>query len=148
MKVIKFGGSTIKTPEMMGEVVNIVKKDEGKKVIVISALYGQTNEIREYISRIRTEHEEIDEFIKRLRNRHFSFAGKVIPNKDILENVNDILDRLILKLERLLFGVAYTEELTPRTTDLILSSAERMSAHIMEGVLLSHDITARAFEAD
>ncbi len=148
MKVMKFGGSTFKTPEMLEQVVEIIKKDRGKAVVVVSALHGQTNEIRDYISKIRTEKKEIDGFIKKLRNRHVSFAKSTISDKDILQKVLQILDKYILKLERLLYGVAYTEELTPRTTDLILSSAERLSAFIIEGVLQDREIDAKAYEAD
>jgi aspartate kinase len=148
MKVLKFGGSTIKTPERIGEVVNIIKNDEDKLVLVLSALHGQTNEIRKYLTKIRTEKKELEEFIKKIRKRHFDMANKVIPDKEILQDVLEILDKLIVKLERLIFGVAYTEELTPRTTDLILSSAERMSVHIMAGVLKCNGIKACAYEAD
>lgn len=145
---MKFGGSTFKTPAMMQQVVDIIKKDAGNVVVVVSALHGQTNEIREYISKIRTEKKEIEEFIKNIREKHFAFAKQVIKNKEILQSVLQTLDTLILKLERLLYGVAYTEELTPRTTDLILSSAERMSLYIMDGVLRSNKIEVKAYEAD
>jgi aspartate kinase len=148
MKVMKFGGSTIRTPDMVEKVIDLIKSDDEKKVIVISALHGQTNEIREYISRIRTERKEIDSFIKKITDRHIEFAKKTVTKKEILKDVLENLNNQLLKLERLLYGIAYTEELTPRTTDLILSSAERMSAIILEGILLSHDISARAFEAD
>jgi aspartate kinase len=148
MKVMKFGGSTFKTPEMMERVVEVIKKDQGNCVIVVSALHGQTNEIREYISKIRTEKKEIDSFIKIIKQKHFNFAKEVIQDAEIQKKVIDTLDKYILKLERLLFGVAYTEELTPRTTDLILSSAERMSLHIMDGVLRSHGLLTKAYEAD
>ena len=148
MKVMKFGGSTFKTPEMINNVANIIINTEGKKVVVISALHGQTNEIREYISKIRTEKKEIDTFIDNIRIKHFSFAKKAISDKKILKNVLQTLDKFILKLERLLYGIAYTEELTPRTTDLILSSAERMSVYIMEGVLICKGANAKAYEAD
>ena len=46
MKVMKFGGATIKDPKMMKDVGNIIQKERKKKVVVVSALYGQTNEIR------------------------------------------------------------------------------------------------------
>jgi len=111
----------------METVVEIIKKDLGNCVVVVSALHGQTNEIREYISKIRTEKKEIDNFIKNIKQRHFSFTKNVIKQKEIQNKVIETLDKYIVKLERLLYGVAYTEELTPRTTDLILSSAERMS---------------------
>jgi len=148
MKVMKFGGSTFKTPEMVNKVVEIIRRDIGETVVVVSALHGQTNEIREYISKIRTEKKEIDNFIKKIREKHNSFAKNTISNNEILQNVLQILDKYILKLERLLYGIAYTEELTPRTTDLILSSAERISVYIMEGILLSQGINAKAYEAD
>lgn len=145
---MKFGGSTIKTPDLIKQVVDIISNADGKKVIVISALHGQTNEIREYISKIRTEREEIDSFITKLRTKHNKLAKESISDKKILEKVITKLENYIVKLERLLYGVAYTEELTPRTTDLILSSAERMSAYIMEGVLQNNNINVKAYEAD
>lgn len=148
MKVMKFGGSTIKTPKMLDKVGELIKHDKGPKVIVVSALYHQTNDIREYISQIRTEKTEIDTFISNIVKKHKSLAEKSIKNKLILAKALDSVTNHILKLERLLYGVAYTEELTPRTKDLILSSAERMSAYIMEGVLLSKKINARAYEGD
>ena len=148
MKVMKFGGSTIKNPKMIKKVGEIIQKEVGKNVVVVSALHGQTNEIREYIKKIRTEKEEIDNFIQKIRQRHEFLAANAIPDKDILKKVLKEVNKHILKLERLLYGVAYTEELTPRTKDLILSSAERMSAYIMEGVLLSTNVKAKAYEAD
>ncbi len=148
MKVMKFGGSTIKNPKMIKKVGDIIQREGEKRVVVVSALHGQTNEIREYIKKIRTEKEEIDNFIQKIRQRHEFLAAKAIPDKDILRSVLEEVNKHILKLERLLYGVAYTEELTPRTRDLILSSAERMSAYIMEGVLLCKNVKAKAYEAD
>lgn len=148
MKVMKFGGSTIKDPEMMQIAGDIVKNEEEEKAVVMSALFRQTNEIREYIGKIRTEKEEIDSFVQYIRDKHEFVAKKVITDKAILDEVTENLNRLILKLERLLYGVAYTEELTPRTTDLILSSGERMSAYMMEGVLVCKNVNAKAYEAD
>lgn len=148
MKVMKFGGSTIKNPKMLKKVGDIIKKEKGKKVIVVSALFGQTNEIREYLKKIRTDKQEIDTFVQKIRHKHEIMAKEALPRKDVFEDVIKTVDKHILKLERLLYGVAYTEELTPRTTDLILSSAERMSAYIMEGTLLCKNVKARAYEAD
>lgn len=148
MKVMKFGGSTIKTPKLMNKVAEVIKNEPDKKVIVLSALFGQTNEIREYLRTIETEKKEISSFVSAIFMRHKDMAFSVIKNMDILDKVNENLKSQILKLERLLFGVAYTEELTPRTNDLILSSAERMSVYIMEGLLLENGVSAKAFEAD
>jgi len=148
MKVMKFGGSTIKNLKMIDRVGELIKMEKRKKVIVVSALYRQTNEIREFLTKIRTDKTEIDSFISKIRTKHRSFAKSAIDNKKILTKTLKAVDKHILKSERLLYGVGYTEELTPRTKDLILSSAERMSAYIMEGVLLSKNVKAKAYEAD
>lgn len=148
MKVMKFGGSTIRTPRMIEEVVKIVKNEPEKKVLVVSALYGQTDEIRQYLKRIKEEEDRIDAFIGKIRARHEELTQKIIHRKDIQEEVLRSLNYHIIKLERLLYGVAYTEELTPRTSDMILSSAERMSARIMTGVLMENSVHAKAHEAD
>jgi aspartate kinase len=148
MKVMKFGGSTIKTPDMMRKVAGIIKNEPEQKVIVVSALYGQTNEIREYIKNIDREKKDISSFVSTISMRHKDMAFSVITDSEIFAKVYDNMKSQILKLERLLFGVVYTEELTPRTSDLILSSAERMSVYLMEGLLLENGISAKAYEAD
>jgi len=148
MKVMKFGGSTIKTPKMMKRAAEIIKNEEEKKAVVVSALFGQTNEIRGFLSGIETEGGRIDAFIAGIRKRHMAMTSKTISNKNIEKRVEVEVDRLLLRLERLLYGAAYTEELTPRTSDLILSSGERLSAQIMGGVLESMNVNAKAYEAD
>jgi aspartate kinase len=148
MKVMKFGGSSIKTPKLMKKVAEVVKNEPDKKVIVVSALSGQTNEIREYLKTIETEKKDINSFVSTILLRHKDMAFSVLTNQNILDKVYENLKSQILKLERLLFGVVYTEELTPRTNDLILSSAERMSVYILEGLLLENGISAKAYEAD
>jgi aspartate kinase len=148
MKVMKFGGSTIKTPDLMKKVMAVIRDEKDDKVVVISALFGQTNEIREYLKTIKTESEDINSFISHVLKRHVDMADNVISDDRILMDVKNNIKRIILKLERLLYGVAYTEELTPKTQDLILSSAERMSVYLLEGLLLDAGISAKAYEAD
>ncbi|UCE73813.1 MAG: aspartate kinase [Methanomassiliicoccales archaeon] len=148
MKIMKFGGSTIKTPDMIKKVADIIKNEEDVKVVVVSALHGQTNEIREYLKTVETESNDIDSFIANILEKHENMVKTAISNEKIQKEVIVKIKNIILKLERLLYGVAYTEELTPKTQDLILSSAERMSAYLMEGVLNSMVVPACAYEAD
>jgi aspartate kinase len=148
MKVMKFGGSTIKNPDMMKEVARIIIAEHQKKAVVVSALHRQTNEIREYLDTFPRDLNDISAFVKKILNKHEFMSKNSISSKDILNNVQYDINNHILKMERLLYGVAYTEELTPRTKDLILSSAERLSTHIMVGVLKDQGISAEAFEAD
>lgn len=47
MKVMKFGGRSLGTPERMLDVVNIISANDESKIIVLSALGGTTQALRE-----------------------------------------------------------------------------------------------------
>src|SRR5690606_18488338 len=43
MKIMKFGGTSVGSPERMLQVKNLILRDEKKKIVVLSALSGTTN---------------------------------------------------------------------------------------------------------
>ncbi|MCG8474265.1 MAG: aspartate kinase [Cytophagales bacterium] len=45
MKILKFGGTSLGTPERMHHVAQIIKRGGGKKIIVLSAVSGTTNSL-------------------------------------------------------------------------------------------------------
>jgi len=52
MKVMKFGGTSVGSPERMKEVVNLILKDKKEVFVVLSAMSGTTNtliEIADYL---------------------------------------------------------------------------------------------------
>ena len=52
MKVLKFGGTSVGTPQRIREVAQLVTKGQEQKIIVLSAMSGTTNtlvEIAEYL---------------------------------------------------------------------------------------------------
>ncbi len=91
------------------------------------------------------EEKEIDLFIAELRRLHVGLLPRSpgSPSASV-----ETIDALVTKLERLLYGVAYTEEITARTRDFILSFGERLAAQVVAANLLGHRIDARAHEAD
>ncbi|MCJ2533461.1 MAG: aspartate kinase, partial [Candidatus Thermoplasmatota archaeon] len=60
----------------------------------------------------------------------------------------EMIEKKITKLDRLLYGVTYTEELTPRTHDLILSAGERLSAVVVAARLSHAGMDATPMETD
>ncbi len=135
MKVMKFGGTCLGTEDALQRVAKVVKDEKERKIVVVSASAGVTNAIKDFISKPRQE-KEIDDFLLTLKLKHVEMLPKKDgPNrKDTLE----LIESKITKLERLLYGITYTEELTPRTNDLILSFGERLSA-IIVAARLAHE---------
>jgi aspartate kinase len=117
-------------------------------VIVVSALKGQTNLIREMLDRLLAGGDGIDNFMEEVRARHQYMAQSTIMDRHIRSAIMERVETLATMLERLLYGVIYTEELTPRSRDQALTHGERMSAHIFAGVLADKGSTAIPLEAD
>ena len=145
MKVMKFGGTCLGTEDTLQRVAKVVKDEKERKIVVVSASAGVTNSIKDFISKPRQE-KEIDDFILMLKLRHV----EMLPKKDGQDRKEslELIDSKITKLERLMYGVTYTEELTPRTNDLILSFGERLSAVVLAARLNHEGLDAAPMEAD
>jgi len=149
--VHKFGGSCLSSPELTLRCADIVKEAvaEGKRqFVVISALKGQTNLIREMLAKLVKGENGLEHFMEEVRARHLLMAETTIVDRKLRAQVVESLDTLATRLERLLWGVVYTEELTPRTADQALTHGERMAAYLFAGVLRGKGLDAVALEAD
>jgi aspartate kinase len=149
--VHKYGGSCLATPELTvrcAKLVSAAAKEPGSVVVVVSALKGQTNLVREMLDRLVTGSDGIDYFMEEVRARHELMAESTIMDRHLRADVMDRMAVLAMRLERLLWGVTYTEELTPRSRDAALTHGERLSAHLFAGVLTDRGTAAVALEAD
>lgn len=148
MKVIKFGGSSLKDAEGFLDIAKIIKNEEEKKIVILSGVCGVTDTIQNYLAYKKFDEIVIQGLIQNLQRLHFKISSGAITDIAILKKVQNTLQNKLEKLERLLRGVYYIEELTDRTQDLILSYGERLSVPILEGVLNEKGVRAKAFEAD
>ncbi len=143
-KVAKFGGACVSRAEMYDRVAALLRSDPGRRFVVVSAVAGVTDSLVQAITRPREE-KEIDQYLADLRKRH----DVLLPEAEGRGGrTAGALDALVTKLERLLYGIAYTEEITPRIRDFVLSFGERLSAQVVAANLRARQIDAEAFEAD
>ena len=148
MKVMKFGGSSLKNSNDFKSVAEIIKKEKDKKIIVLSGAHGVTDKIDSYLNIGKKDEKAIEILIKQLKDFHFRICSDAIKNKNISKKIKYDLLKKLEKLKRIFQGVYYTEELTDRTKDLILSYGERFSVKILEGILCDMNVKAKSFEAD
>lgn len=142
--VAKFGGACVSKPEMYDRVAAILEADHGRKFVVVSAVQGVTDSLVQTIGRPRAE-KEIDQYLEELRKKHVALLP---PSSEDVARTAEALDALLTKLGRLLYGVAFTEEITPRIRDFVLSFGERLSAQVVAANLRARGLPAEAFEAD
>jgi aspartate kinase len=145
MRVLKFGGSSLKTGESMLDVGRIIASDQERKVVVVSAVSGVTESLIQFVSGQRKEN-EVKDFIKGLRDMHVRLLHDSVKDEGIRQIGIERVERKLVKLERTLYGVMYLEEVTPRTKDFIQCYGERLSVIVVAAML--NDLGVRAVPCD
>ena len=142
---MKFGGTCLGTEDALKRVAGVVKAEKEQKVVTVSAASGVTNALKEFVAAPKQE-KEIDDFLLKLKLRHV----ELLPKRDgtARKEALEMIEKKVTKLDRLLYGVTYTEELTPRTYDLILSAGERLSTIVVAARLSHAGIDSAPMETD
>ncbi|OPY32417.1 MAG: putative aspartokinase [Methanomassiliicoccales archaeon PtaU1.Bin124] len=147
MRVLKFGGSSLKTAPSMLEVGQIIMTDKERKVVVVSAVSGVTESLLQFIAQPRKE-AEVREFIKKTRDLHAKLIDEAVRSEKIKEDAAARLDKKLEKLERMLYGISYLEEVTPKTKDFVQCYGERLSVILVAAMLKDQGVKAVPCDAD
>lgn len=130
MKVLKFGGTSVGTPESLRCVKSIVESQSEPCVITVSALGGITNRLIECGNRAADADYSYHKIITEIRERHNNVIDCVLP-KEFIEDCKRQVSSLIDELEMVCNAIALLREMTPRSLDLVESFGERMSCIIV-----------------
>lgn len=148
MKVMKFGGGCLKNSKHFLIVAEIIKTEKDSVVVIVSAMSGVTNLLEDGIQMSMESEKNVPEIIKTIRDKHKDIAEALIQNDDIRHRTLEEIEVRLKKLEKLLFGITYTGEITDSVKANILSYGERLSAIMLSGVLKILGKDAIAMEAD
>jgi len=139
MKVLKFGGSSVGNSERIRKVKEIISIQQRPVVVVVSALQGVTDNLKN-ISESAARHEkEYREKLEELYLRHRNVCTELLDGP-VLEEALCHVDAIFYELRETLNGLFLLRELSKYTLDKILSAGERLSSAIVsaciEGSLL------------
>src|SRR6056297_218403 len=132
MHVLKFGGSSVGSPEAIRKVADIIseKKRNHHLAVVVSAFNGVTDFLDRAISKASKGDEEYRRILEKLEKRHNSVIKELIS----IQNQSHTLAQFKMmfnELDDVLHGVSLTRELTERTQAFVLGFGERFSAYII-----------------
>ncbi len=149
MIVMKFGGTSVGSPDNINKVIEIVGKDKGSKVVVVSAMSGVTDSLVDIANRIidlpnSVVEKEASKFTEGIRKKHTETAKEIISDKAVYKETVERIDKLSEELTTVLIGVGYLEDLSPKSMDYILSFGERFSIVIVSAALNSKGIKSEA----
>jgi aspartate kinase len=147
--ILKFGGTSVATGKKIGHVADLVSEsaEKGDKiVVVVSALDGTTDELYEAAERAKEGNEaSVREFKLGILKQHSEAVSNAIHSIHIRKEVEQIIEKTIDELEKVLIGISYVGEITPKSRDYVLSFGERLSAPIVWGAIRDKQIESRWF---
>lgn len=130
MKVLKFGGSSIASPEGIDQVKKIIGNEEIPLIVVVSAFKNVTDKLEETALQASLNNNEYKNALAELTETHQAMCSKLVPENqatEVLHRVNEMLGELC----NILDGVFLLNDLTTKTRDKILSFGELLSATII-----------------
>lgn len=137
MIVLKFGGTSVGSATSLKNVLQIVQQhaSEGKfQTVIASALGGVTNNLVEIASLAEKSDISYESILKEVENRHIALCNELIPLSQRSGTITQV-KLLFNDLEDICRGVFLIQELSPRSSDHILSFGERLSTVIIKDYL-------------
>jgi len=143
MIVMKFGGTSVEDGKAIERVAEIVgSRCDEKPVVVVSALARVTDSLVT-MSQLAASASLAEglRLHRQVRQRHFAVLGSLVNGRGETE-VRSRLQALFDSLEEVLRGVAALGELSPRTSDNLLSFGELLSSQIVNSAFRARGIDA------
>ena len=134
MKVLKFGGTSVGSPDNIRQAGRIISSQEAPCVVVVSAFGGITDEIIATAQKAEKRNPAYRESLVRIRNRHFETINELIEGETREFTLKEV-DSLINEFQDILQGVYLLEDLSHKTMDYLLSFGERLAATIISRYL-------------
>ena len=140
--IMKFGGSSLATPERVTYVAKLIKKhvDQGYRPMIVCSAMGKTTNSLISAGDFALSGQV---YIEALRTMHVNTINALDLPSSTIVNIEELLG----DLAKLLEGIKYIGELTPRTKDALVSYGERMSVRIVAATLNKIGVPAQAFDS-
>lgn len=149
MKVLKFGGSSVGNAAVISKVLSIVKEsvnNNEEPVMVLSAFYGVTNLLIEAGKKAAERNDDYHSVFYKTKEVHTNIIRELIPEEET-QDIIDELDEQFNELEKLLFGIYLTREMSLRSKDQLMSYGEQLSAKIISRMFLINGLNAEYVDA-
>ena len=141
--VMKFGGTSVEDATAIDRAAQIVcHRLAEDPVVVVSAMAKVTDQL---VAMARAagsgDRDSALQLSRAVRERHYNAASELLGTA-VFGQLHGELEADFDALDELLRGIAAVGELTPRTTDNVLSFGERLSSKLVTAAFRSHGLSA------
>lgn len=151
LHTMKFGGTSVGSPDAIENVIHIVKRDleQGNRVVVVvSAMSGVTDMLLESVrAATRGDKWNMLKLNKDIRDKHEDAASALIRDNSEREAVVNAVNKLLDQHSALCDAVCILGEATPRISDAIVSFGERLSCRLAAAALRDRGVQAESHDA-
>jgi len=142
MKILKFGGSSVKTPEQIEQVVQLISSAH-PCAVVVSAFGGVTDQLIQLIACAERGANYNNE-LQLLFDRHRQTIHDLYLEKELLFNA---VQKIENELGDTLSTIANQKKCTPQIKDAVLSVGEQLSANIITEACIEKGINVAYLDA-
>lgn len=132
---MKFGGTSVGTPESLQLVKNIVEAEKEPVVVVVSALGGVTDRLLLAADFALNGNSSYKTVLDEIIARHEEMIEKMISDPADKQEIVQKTQPLFEDLRNILRGVFLIGDLSQKTSDKIVSYGERLSSLIISKVI-------------
>jgi len=135
MKVMKFGGTSVGSPDSLQLVKKIVENEPEPVIVVVSALSGVTDRLLLAADFALNGNSGYKPLLDEIIARHEEIIEKMVTSPADKQEVVQKTQQLYDDLRNILRGVYLIGDLSQKTSDKIVSYGERLSSLIISKVI-------------
>jgi len=143
MKVLKFGGTSVGTPERMHHVAELLTRDPENKIVVLSAVSGTTNSLIQIGQLLSHKNKsEAKKIIDDLKQKYISFIEALLTDPAYRDQARNYISNVF----ELLFSLT-DKEYSPELEKELLVQGELISTNLFNLLLQESAISSTLISA-
>ncbi|MFI1773698.1 bifunctional aspartate kinase/homoserine dehydrogenase I [Thalassobellus citreus] len=142
MKVLKFGGTSVGSSKNINNVISILEKyaNTDSVVCVVSAVGGITDKLLLAGKQAQNKETNYIDTFNLIKDIHFTIINELNPNES--NTIIEYVDGKLSDLKNLLDGIYLINELSPKTSDKLVSFGELLSSFIIAETMKNRGLSA------
>ena len=127
MKVQKFGGTSVGSPDRIKSVAQLISSFPGKNIIVLSAMSGTTNSLLEITEAFKQgKKDKVTELTDNLYKKYIDVINELFTTKETKKHVKEIIDKIFEEIKN-----ETSKKYKPQSEKNIVSKGEIISTNLM-----------------
>ena len=127
---MKFGGSSVGTPDSIKKMKRIVEQAGDDVIVVVSALGGVTDKLLSISKTAAQGDASYKAALSDICLKHTLMVEQVIPQSSAREQLQIKVQAMLSELQNIFQGIYLIKDLSPKTSNTIVSYGERLSSTI------------------